>query len=280
MDNFDPEYIDEKYFYFYKHVDATFGSLEIIKSGTLKFTQPKGFNDPFDCQFSFDSNYFSSSKALKRNEKLFKNKMSPAQRVIEAHRMQKLYELNPDKLSKVSDLGDRAFICCLNQNPLNMLMWSHYAQQHKGFLIEFKFKFTSEFAELYVKDFMPFPIIYKDEYPTLSKGDGDLGGVELVNKCFLTKSPDWSYEKEYRVIRYGKYESEIQTYPRNLILSSVIAGVATSEPNFEMWGSVISETSKEIGRDIKLFRAEKINNQYAITVPDHPRLDLLEIKGK
>ena len=42
-------YEDEKYFYLYKHVDATDGSLSIIRNGTLKFTKPQNFNDPFDC---------------------------------------------------------------------------------------------------------------------------------------------------------------------------------------------------------------------------------------
>lgn len=29
-------------------------------------------------------------------------------------------------------------VTCFNNNPLNMLMWSHYAQSHTGFLVEFK----------------------------------------------------------------------------------------------------------------------------------------------
>jgi hypothetical protein len=280
MDDFDPIYQDDSYFYFYKHVGSSSNTLNIIKEGTLRFTKPKNFNDPFDCQFGFDPDYFASATALKKNENLFAKKLSPAMRIKEAARMHKYYKSNPDKLSKIADLSDTTFICCLNENPLNMLMWSHYAQQHKGFLIEFRFKYSSKFAGLYVEDFMPFQIAYKDEYPILTKNDRDRETMELVNKCFLTKSPDWSYEKEYRIIRYGDYESEIQTYPRNLTLSSIVAGVATSASDFEMWGSTISDVSKEIGRDIQLFRAEKISNQYAITVPDHPRLDLLPNKGK
>ena len=73
-------------------------------------------------------------------------------------------------------------------------MWSHYANYHKGFCIEYD---TSK-SELFEKYMLP--IIYKkDRYD--------------ATKCFLTKNKNigvnpvlyksnvWEYEKEWRIIR-------------------------------------------------------------------------------
>lgn len=34
-------------------------------------------------------------------------------------------------------LNDEIGICSLSRNPLNLLMWAHYASSHTGFVVEF-----------------------------------------------------------------------------------------------------------------------------------------------
>lgn len=46
------------------------GSLSIIKDGTMKFTHPKDFNDPFDCYPEIDAKAYSKSQG--KNKGLMK----------------------------------------------------------------------------------------------------------------------------------------------------------------------------------------------------------------
>lgn len=269
-------YEDEKYFYLYKHVDATDGSLSIIRNGTLKFTKPQNFNDPFDCLFHIAPDYIGNSEALRSQDEINGVKRSAARRVQESQRVTNIFKMDKNKLTNLQReiRNERAYICCLNQNPLNILMWSHYAQQHKGFLIEFRFKKFPEFPTL-KNDliFIPMPITYSKEFPSLKKKDRKTNAI--ADKGFLTKSLEWSYEKEWRIIRYGlEGVPEIQQYPRAVVLSSIIAGIQVDPKVKNKWEEALKMVSIELGREIQLFDAEIIENRYQLTVPNHPRLDV------
>ena len=78
------------------------------------------------------------------------------------------------------------------------LMWSHYADQHKGVCIEYDFA-DSGFSSLR-------PVEYTDERSLkasqlLSISD-PMGEHNLVKqKLFYTKAPQWAYEREWRDVR-------------------------------------------------------------------------------
>jgi len=65
-------------------------------------------------------------------------------------------------------------------------MWGHYADHHRGICLEFNAR-TSDFCQA-------IQVNYSAEYPQFSLADGtDLSP-------FHSKSADWSYEQEYRLI--------------------------------------------------------------------------------
>lgn len=273
MDNYrQNSFIDDENFYLYKHVDATDGSLCILSKGTLKFTQPQNFNDPFDCFFGIDANFYPSSSKVKD---ILKNKakLSPSKRILDTQRIRNFFKHNKNNNPLLSHVHRKAYICCLNQNPLNILMWSHYAQFHKGFMIEFKLPFHKE-SLLHQYNFTAQPVEYVDHYPIVSKESFKNGQVQSI--IFHKKSKDWAYEKEFRVVRYSdQLFSKIQPYPRNLILCSVVCGSNMEQKFKEKLIEIVEAVSLEIGRIIPVYQAEKIPNKYALTVPNHPRLDIL-----
>jgi len=69
-------------------------------------------------------------------------------------------------------------------------MWSHYANGHRGFCLEFD-------GEL-----QPFKnaiaVQYSDRLPTLYKPEDD--AADLQTPLITTKSTGWAYEKEWRLI--------------------------------------------------------------------------------
>jgi hypothetical protein len=74
--------------------------------------------------------------------------------------------------------------------PYNMLMWSHYCDEHRGCCIEFHFQNEEDEARVY-------PVNYVEEIR-----QGDVNSVECV---LSRKFMDWKYEQEVRHLGTEEY---------------------------------------------------------------------------
>lgn len=97
---------------------------------------------------------------------------------------------------------------CFSEVVDSILMWSHYASSHKGFVLEYDFRQTLANP---IKNMLILPVIYSEERFDASAfmlwAFMELFGVKLNNpdvtahmKVALHKSLDWEYEKEWRMI--------------------------------------------------------------------------------
>lgn len=259
-------YQDEESIYLYKHVRFSNGSLAILRDGTIRFTPPKEFNDPFDCVYDISKD-FHSAKEIKRIEsKAGIKSLSPAKRIQLVQRVKHIQKNEMNNGSYFEKLHQGLGVCCLNHNPLNILMWSHYADNHKGFLIEFKFPKKSLITGREFIEFLPIPVEYKEFIPIVSKRDRELSET-ITEKVYLTKSIDWQYENEFRILKWD-IDNSIQSYPKDKVLCSVIGGLRLESSHEKM----ITKICKELG--IGFFKAKRIPNSYGLTVPNHPRLDI------
>ena len=103
----------------------------------------------------------------------------------------------------------------------NLLMWSHYADCHRGICIEFK----TTVGTLFGCDLLD--VVYAPDYPKLNVCDKP--DVEFVKQCVRTKSVDWAYEEEWRIIYT---ETGPQSFrPEDEELRGVIFGAHISENN-------------------------------------------------
>jgi len=90
-------------------------------------------------------------------------------------------------------------VCCFSTAPDALLMWAHYSDSHRGICLEYEVD-----EETMQGQFMR--VRYEDEVPTLddirASADGTLEiKIEDEARTFLTKSPDWSYEQEFRTFK-------------------------------------------------------------------------------
>lgn len=173
---------DDHYYYIYKHLsfDQELKVLDLFKKLKLKFTPPDNFNDPYDCMAEIN----------------FEDVPNEYHEILQKH---------------FSDaIRANLAVTCFNNNPLNMLMWSHYAQSHKGFLVEFKIPHPTFEG---VHDAFNFqPVIYQDEFPRFPllmsdplrffKPEFGAQILSFVNNQYLVKAKDWAYEKEFRVLAH------------------------------------------------------------------------------
>lgn len=254
--------------YRYKYRDINPGNLKILSEGTLRFSSPLDFNDPFDstpvyCRKSILELYRTRPDLMKRIGDY--EGLSPAKRLMKKGK----YLHNALKVTESNDFG-RAFMAtvgafCVSRNPCNPLMWAHYADDHKGFLVEFRIAMDAPSEQ--IERMVPLPVTYSDQRPILDWASRETN----INDYLLTKSTDWAYEEEERMLTTtegpGFYD-----YSRKLFLHSVTAGVRTSDEDLKLLQDAVSKASLETGKDIPLYRAELSRTSYKVFIPNHPDL--------
>ena len=121
-------------------------------------------------------------------------------------------------------------IGCLCTDYKNKLMWSHYADSHKGFCIEYDYSLM----DIDAHTILPLPVVYSDERPLISwKAAFDNTpenleeAVAQFTKGLLTKDSIWSYENEWRIL---VKTTEMPNIPMPRI-SCVYLGASISDEN-------------------------------------------------
>ena len=99
-------------------------------------------------------------------------------------------------------------ILCLTESPAHAAMWYHYADSYRGAVIEFKCMDTTDSPWLGAV-----PVTYPKEKPAVYTAEGLAEILTMRNELAVqtirasgtyTKSPDWSYEAEWRIASYKR----------------------------------------------------------------------------
>jgi prenyltransferase beta subunit len=102
-------------------------------------------------------------------------------------------------------LNDTIGILCLTEKKDNLLMWSHYANSHKGFVLEFNTEhcyFDQRKKNLQLAEHLK-KVRYTFNRPEFVLFDTALLTKEnmdnWINNFIWVKSDHWSYEEEWRI---------------------------------------------------------------------------------
>lgn len=87
-------------------------------------------------------------------------------------------------------------VLSLSGNNDNNLLWSHYGDSHQGFCVEFDYATLIHDFLLSGLEIIAGDVEYIDEYPERPVPEK----LDPINLLFFTKSKDWEYEREIRVI--------------------------------------------------------------------------------
>ena len=112
----------------YKHRKADLFTLERLNEVYL--ANPRDFNDPYDCQI----NIIDSVKAAANQAEKMTNKS-----VIS--KIKKLKSLNHIYKKMEHDIS-KSVILSFSYLKDNVLMWAHYAEEHRGFCLGFRLSKT------------------------------------------------------------------------------------------------------------------------------------------
>lgn len=181
---------------------------KMLKDGSLYFTSPGRFNDPFDCKISVAYHLLTP----KEHHQLLKQKarehlgVSSSQAFQVAHKMFKdKYWESAEGMKREQETVDKSLgVLSLTPDYRNLLMWSHYSEFHKGLCIGLNTSHLQVLACHLLTRRNPIAeescTFYLDhvtygDYPEIHPHD-DV--VERAQKSMLHKYGQWSYEEEVR----------------------------------------------------------------------------------
>jgi hypothetical protein len=178
---------------------------EILVKNRLYFSDPAQFNDPFEM----------TPAVLPR--KIFKS-VSKAKKRVSEDVLNQIYQdtmkkFRDDQSKMISKFG----VACLSESLDDIVMWSHYADQHKGICILFdtKFKFFNGLRRVtYVPKRLASPIKTKRN-------------PDRLMQLMTTKLDLWSYEKEWRMFR--RYKARGYLFPKTAIYGVVFGDRCSPE---------------------------------------------------
>ena len=120
-----------------------------------------------------------------------------AAREVGAAMLEKKEELRAISIEKLAkDTNAKVGILSLSEKNDDLLMWSHYANSHKGICLEF-----GTFQPSLLDGARP--VRYADEFPAMELYE--IVVHEDLRKSaswMLTKAAQWGYEKEWRVLDF------------------------------------------------------------------------------
>ena len=205
----------------------------VLTDKEIFFASPSLFNDPFDCSIPFRYDKLSKRQLMEmmegRLKELEPNLTSRERWKLVEKRFSDPRFMNTEYLNWHEGWGKEYIakyfgIFSLTRFPKQIVMWSHYADAHKGFCVGFDVDKLKQYFEQKFKETGTVisldKVEYSKDYPLMIPG-GDYSKVML--QALTTKSAYWKYEQEYRLTMYD-YTSWKIIIPDELI-TKVILGV-------------------------------------------------------
>ncbi|OLF76367.1 hypothetical protein AWH60_06135 [Pseudoalteromonas haloplanktis] len=268
---------------------------DVIEDSTIRLTQPVDFNDPFEFK-----PVVSSVATQEEFNRLFEEIIDAQVEKTLASYPLELRNLIPEKqliektrefIKNNEGLIDSCFknlgkettrifneksneligVFCLTEQKDNLLMWSHYADSHRGFCV--KFDASDSFFDSRRGDKDEFyhlrEVKYLAERP--NKTLINMSGIDLL----LLKSDVWAYEKEWRFCgvlndsdiqrKLGASDIHLFKYPQRIV-KEIILGVNATQELENKFKLIISENSGL--SHVKLSKAKISETEYSLEFDD------------
>jgi hypothetical protein len=283
-------------------------ALRVIKSKRFRWSSPTNFNDPFDHQTGFtldiDAPRFAALLTSSAERLIFsdvipeanppsrfaglclllrpiKDQFSRQELLAEIHKASiEIAEKLPNHIADLNAVTlqhlchSRVF--CVTEHHDNVVMWSHYADEHRG--VAFKLRCIDEIDNAllaarqvtYTDKFIAIPSL--DAYAKHLSGERSIDFTSLTWEIAFTKHLDWSYEKEWRVhVSFlkepaGDGYSIFTENPR--VFEAVYLGCRMGQAEIE---SVVNAVRLHLP-DTNIFLAERSRTSFALSFTELKKL--------
>lgn len=209
----------------------------IFSHSELYYASPDEINDPLEFRFKLSFEATESERrmwAVRTIQRQFGLSAGEASREAIAL-FQRLDQQPPSPWQSAAEselqenIRRRVAVMSLSEVNDDILMWSHYADSHRGICIEFTAsKSTPFFAETV-------PVEYSDNIPVLSHYRDTQ--YEVFRASCLVKAAHWSYEREWRSVevRAGR---GAKRFPIEHLTAVILGACISAEHESEVRGWV------------------------------------------
>jgi hypothetical protein len=208
---------------FFKYRDLSKRTIQNISANTIWLAEIASLNDPFECSLQFDNDeclrvFFSDSLFYKNFKDKFGIELtkSEIEGIITSNKPYHAYEklcitkniilnTSADKQLQlalkrwdeiIEETNQNIRICSFSELNDSLLLWSHYADEHKGICIEYDLLEEGE-----VRPFLQ-PIIYSEKIYKIATFE-ELTTLRKIGST-LIKCKDWEYEAEWRLTLFKR----------------------------------------------------------------------------
>jgi Protein of unknown function (DUF2971) len=181
------------------------------------------------------------------------------------------FQADKDRQRLEKRLNERYGIFSMSQDATNLLMWSHYAVEHRGIVVGFQadHRFFAE-GEILRK------VDYRENRVSVSTVDGIIrvAGHKLCDDqdppvdTMIRKHPAWSYEKEVRLITLLEDADEVngniylRRFPESAIRIIILGARADTEKSEDIVNQI---RSKPQWHHVRLFQACLSETDFALS---------------
>jgi hypothetical protein len=194
--------------------NSTCNTAKIFTENALYYAKPSTLNDPYEAHVEFDFSaceekaQISHLRVLRERNRLNGNNMETLRQTWEQvqrnvkNQMEHIKNQTLDFHRYYRDGMDKNGILSLSEQRNNLLMWAHYASDHKGLCLGFNWDETGLPPSKEVAYLSTYRLVDIWAYTE----------DELVEIACFQKSAEWSYEREWRSFSHATYErySELQ----------------------------------------------------------------------
>ena len=175
--------------YKFKKIDKNL--LKSLVHGEIYFARPERLNDPFDCRVDV---FNALENAISRSQSDVRARL-------------KKFRAMKDFFDKVQADLRNVGVCSFSLELTNTLMWSHYADEHRGICLTYSFpeSFFYENADQILGiaqvDYGANPLSEWFIEETPNHDSFEQFGISFIKKVLTVKAPPWECEKEVRIVR-------------------------------------------------------------------------------
>src|ERR1017187_4665739 len=185
-----------------------------LRDQKIHCSNPANLNDPWDCKPWLDSLSLQDPGVFQKAMTWWHHQAAQAKAILRPdlkQRWEASLRSDPKKLAKFMDEQSKDIqrmvserrIYCLTPDADSTLMWSHYANNHRGICLEF-----SVDNPLFCKALQ---VLYASEYPLWIPHEFEAQQARTI-EMILTKAEDGRYEKEFRLINLRRSPKLTQPY--------------------------------------------------------------------
>lgn len=264
---------------FFKFRTLSKRTIDTIELGYVWLADIGSLNDPFECSIQFDNDeclrlYYGSDKFHKLFTKITGQSLTEDEiqilssseipflqysKICKARKIpfnlsqeEQLLKVQGRWSEIVEETNRSLRICSFSLNNYSLLLWSHYANEHKGIALEYEF--------LDVDNVRPFiqPIVYSDKVYKIGIFE-HYSSIQMIASS-LIKSKDWEYEQEWRLTTFKQKDN----FPQTLSIPNPIAIYLGTRfhQNDKLLQKQLFEIAKR--KNISVFQMEKHPNEFKL----------------